>query len=201
VKLTGSFFSRALAVTALVAFVPSCTTAIVAGAVVVAAGGAAVLAHACYDFVDIQVLDGATGSRICDAVVTAAEEGSSSADELNPCYHAHLSDGSWTIVAQRAGYLEASTKVTVEHVEGCERQVQSVNLTLVPIGAAAPALAPTPAPAPIVVPPAPGPGPASTSTSTSAPAPGATPAPAPASTPPAPPSAPVKSFPDAPPAP
>jgi hypothetical protein len=197
VKLTDSYFSRALAVTALVAFLPSCATAIAAGAVVVVAGGAAVLAHACYDFVDIQVLDGATGSRICDAVVTASEEGSSSADELNPCYHAHLSDGSWNIVAQRAGYLEASTKVTVEHVEGCERQVQSVNLTLVPIGAPAPALAPTPAPA--LAPPTPGPGPVSTS----APAPGATPAPTPTSTipAPAPPSAPVKSFPDAPPAP
>jgi hypothetical protein len=148
-------------------------TAAYGAAVGVAIAGAAVLTHACYDFIVVQVLDAATGSRLCDAEVTATEDGSTT--KLLGCHHAHLSDGVWVLRASRAGYAEATTKVQVAHPEGCQRNVQSINLTLVPGGYApsAPVVVPAPAapPSPALAP-APAPGPTTTGTQAPAPAPG-----------------------------
>lgn len=167
--------------------VPGCTSAIGAG-VVVGVTGAAVLASDCPDMVDITVRDGLTGGRTCAATVTATRDGES--EPIQPCYHAHLGDGTWLIRASYPGRADEVSTVVIAGEGKCVHTVQTIELWLRPPGRTEPTLVqPSPAPAP--APPAPVLAP-SAAPSASAPLPSAT-APAPASSVP-----PTERFPDRP---
>jgi hypothetical protein len=197
--------ARLATILSLVVLLPSCTSAIGVGVVVVAAG-AAVLAADCSDFIDITVRDGVSGGRTCDATVTAVK--GDEQVEILPCYHARLGEGVWQIRASLPGRADAMTTLKLERGEECGRTVQSVELWLQPPGyvpsppfAPAPSVAPPPAapPPPATLPPPPpaptaAPPPASTApTPTQPPSPAA---PAPSAAPPGPAPGPVQRFPD-----
>ena len=204
--------ARLATILTLAVLLPSCTSAIGVGVVVVATG-AAVLAADCSDFIDITVRDGVSGGRTCDAKVTAVK--GDEQVEILPCYHARLGEGVWQIRASLPGRADAMTTLKLERGEECGRTVQSIELWLQPPGYtpsppfAPPSVAPPPPP-PVAPPPAtlPPPPPAPTTApppaTTTAPPP-ATTAPAPAQPPPpaapaptaAPPPGPVQRFPDA----
>jgi hypothetical protein len=98
-------------------------------------GGSAVLASQCYDRVHITVRD-ATGSATCDARVSVIDaDGDTSA--LQPCYSAALTEGKWTIRAERQGYTPMTTSLVIPEHDGCPYYTHSVDISLTPIGAAA----------------------------------------------------------------
>ncbi len=177
-----------------------------------------IITHECYEYVNITVIDGATGARTCNAHVTA-QRGTSSPDDLGSCYYAPLTDGKWTIRATLPQRAPAESTIEVKAPESCEPAVATIVITIPAPGGPvaprplvpAPALAPPPVPAassaapPATAPEPPIPTPTPTSSSSAAPAPpSAAPPPAgpPASAlppaPPAPPSGPVQRFPDQP---
>jgi hypothetical protein len=156
-----------------------CSAAIAAGAVTVAAV-IAFVGYGCGEPVDVTVWDRKTAHPICDATVTAEQDGSS--HEFSPCYRLHLGDGAWTVRAAKPGYVTAVGSVTVNKERRCsEPTFHSVVLTLLPIGEA-------PLPPVEVAPESPPPAPAPASAAPAAPAAPAPPAPAPSGAP-APPSA------------
>ena len=93
-------------------------------------GGVGFLASQCYDRVQVRVIDPATGRSTCDADVTVVDaEGSERS--MRPCYNTALTDGRWRITARQAGYLPASTEITIAEREGaCPYYTHSVQLTL-----------------------------------------------------------------------
>jgi hypothetical protein len=181
--------ARLATILSLAVLLPSCTSAIGVGVVVVATG-AAVLAADCSDFIDITVRD-VSGGRTCDATVTAIK--GDERVEIQPCYHARLGEGVWQIQASLPGRAAAMTTLKLERGEECGRTVQSIELWLQPVGyvpsppSAPPTVAPPPtAPPPPAALPPPPPAPSA------APPPTST-APAPAQPPPPPPAAPTPS--------
>jgi hypothetical protein len=164
-----------LIASSLCALLLGCTVAIGAG-VAVAVVGAGALGADCSDAISVRVIDGSTGNKICDATVTAAQDGDES--DILPCYHARLGRGTWQLRAEKPGYREAMTTLSVVRDDECVRSVQSVELTLLPLSA----VPGVPLAQPAVMPPA----------ASASPAPVAPPAPAPTSTEPA------QRFPDAP---
>jgi hypothetical protein len=197
--------ARLATILTLAVLLPSCTSAIGVGVVVVATG-AAVLAADCSDFIDITVRD-VSGGRTCDATVIAVK--GDEQVEILPCYHARLGEGVWQIRASLPGRADAMTTLKLERGEQCGRTVQSIELWLQPPGYtpsppfAPPSVAPPPpppvAPPPATLPPPPpapttAPPPASTAPPPAQPPPPPT-APTPSAAPPGP--GPTKRFPDA----
>jgi hypothetical protein len=112
------------------------------------------ITHECYEYVDIKVIDGVTGNKICDAEVTVEQDGD--VDTLGSCYHASLTEGRWNLTATLPGRPPAKSSLIVAETESCEPVVATVLLTIPPPPGAAP-----PAPAPFQpVPAAPPPAPA-----------------------------------------
>lgn len=177
-----------------------CTAAAGAGVAAVAIG-AAIATSECYGYVDVLVTDGVTGSRACDANVSAAR-----GDDVVPftsCFYAPLTEGRWKLAVEKPGYQSVTSEIHVDPQEHCERVVHYVSvrldsLTAPPSNAwevrpvtapAAPAAAAPRAPAAAPVNSAPG----ATDQTLPAPAPPAasgSPATAPAAAPPQPPAAP-----------
>jgi hypothetical protein len=91
-----------------------------AGGALIAAGA---LAHECYDYTSVTVIDGATGQKTCAAEVTATADGSQQA--LGSCYSAPLTEGRWTLSAKLPGREAATTTLEVED-EGCQHTVSTV---------------------------------------------------------------------------
>jgi hypothetical protein len=148
---TGSLFSWITALGALL--LTGCASLAGAG---VAAGLVVlgVVTHECYEYVDIKVIDGSTGNKICDAEVTAERDGD--VDTLGSCYHASLTEGRWNLTATLPGRPPAKTSLVVAESESCEPVVATVVLTIPPAPGSHPTAAP-PAPA---APPPPAPPPA-----------------------------------------
>jgi hypothetical protein len=113
------------------------------------------ITHECYEHVDIKVIDGVTGNKICDAKVTAEQDGD--VDTLGSCYYAPLTEGRWNLTATLPGRPPAKTSLLVAESEGCEPVVASVVLTIPPAPGAAPPAPPPFAPVPAAPPPAPAP--------------------------------------------
>jgi hypothetical protein len=181
-------------------FALSCTSVVGAGVVAVA-GGAAVLASDCPNLLDITVRDGVTGARTCEATVVAVK--GDEVEQVKPCYHANLADGTWQIRASFPGRADELSTVVIARKGKCVHTVQTVELWLRPMGQPAltqvqpsaplPAAPPPPGPAPAAPPSGP---PPAAAPPASAPAPPASapaaPAPAPTAVPPS------KTFPDRP---
>jgi hypothetical protein len=122
-----------------------CSAAIGLGAVAVA-GIVAYVGYGCGEPVDVTVWDRKTAHPICDATVTAEQDGSS--HEFSPCYRLHLGDGAWKVKASKPGYVTAVGSVTVNKERRCsEPTFHTVVLTLLPEGEPAPAPVMPPAPA------------------------------------------------------
>ena len=164
--------------------------------------GAAVVAHRCYDTIDVKVLDAATGLPLCDASVTVVSK--DDRYELMPCFVGHLTEGKWGIVAEHAGYTSEATALTVQRGAKCEPAIQTIELRLEPVAVPGSYVAPpVPEYSTSPGPPAPLPPPAQPTTAPpesppAAPTGEAQPAPAPAPAPADPPTPPVERFPDAP---
>lgn len=111
-----------------------CNLAVGGGAAVLV-GGSAVFAAQCYDRVHITVRDD-TGSATCDAKVSVIDaEGDAST--LQPCYSAALTEGKWTIRAERAGYTPMTTSVVIPEHEDCPYYTHSIDISLTHVGARA----------------------------------------------------------------
>jgi hypothetical protein len=107
----------------------------VGGGVAALVGGSAVFASQCYDRVHITVRD-ATGSATCDAKVSVIDaEGD--VRTLQPCYSAALTEGRWTIRAERAGYTPMTTSVVIAEHDDCPFYTHSVEMSLTRVGEAA----------------------------------------------------------------
>jgi len=178
---------RVFALVLLVPLLSACAP-VVGGGVLVAVVAVGALTTHCYDYLDVSVFD-AQGRKTCAATVTASNGGDQF--ELKSCYYTPLTDGHWTIRANLPGFPDAVGSADVEHENDCTRHVQSMELTINPVGAAPAAtspglgapLLPAPPPAPpngsaappgasaVAVPPSPAPAAAASSVS---------PAPAPA---------------------
>lgn len=183
----------------------SCNAAIGGGAIVLL-GGAGYLASQCYDRVRVRVYDRATGVASCDADVFVSD--GESERELRPCYNAALTEGKWTLIARRPGYVTTSTEIVIPEHEGrCPSYTHTVEFVMrregEPAEPATPARPRSPEPsAParspggdmdtppsrVVPPPIPG---VPTRSFEPAPAPGSAPVPAPAPAPAPPPAAPT----------
>jgi hypothetical protein len=112
----------------------SCSPAIALGVSAALVGGAA-LAARCSDPVHVAVFDGVTGLRACDAkVVAVSPEGSE--ETFSSCFYAALPAGSWTVRAERRGYQSASTSFVIRSQQRCDPAVQTIELSLFPMGAA-----------------------------------------------------------------
>jgi hypothetical protein len=136
--------------------------AIAGGVAVVVVAGVAVLGYSCGEPVDVTVWDRKAAHNVCDATVTAEQDGT--VNEFSPCYRLYLGTGNWNIAAKKDGYVTATGTVSVSKERKCsEPTFHSVALTLHPVGEVqsmpAPVAPPPPAP---VVPAAPAPAPAST---------------------------------------
>jgi hypothetical protein len=117
-----------LLITPLALLSASCNAAIGAGAVVLL-GGAGYLASQCYDRVRVRVYDRATGTTGCEASVFVSD--GESERELRPCYNTALTEGKWTLIARRAGYVTASTEIVIPDHEGkCPSYTHTVEFTL-----------------------------------------------------------------------
>lgn len=104
----------------------------VGGGVAAVVGGSAVFASQCYDRVHITVRD-STGSATCDAKVSVIDaEGDVS--KLQPCYSAALTEGTWTIRAERAGYVPMATKVVIAEHDDCPYYTHSIDMSLARVG-------------------------------------------------------------------
>ncbi len=113
------------------------------------------IAHECYEYVDIKVIDGVTGNKICDAEVTAEQDGD--VDTLGSCYHASLTEGRWNLTATLPGRPPAKSSLIVAESESCEPVVATVVLTIPPAPGRAPLAPPPFQPVPAAPPPAPAP--------------------------------------------
>jgi hypothetical protein len=146
-----------VAITA-VAGATGCNAA-VGGAVLVVLGGVTILGYSCGEPVDVAVWDRTIAHTVCDATVTAEQEGT--VHEFSPCYRVYLGTGNWTITAKKPGYAPATGSVSISKERKCsEPTFHSVALTLHPLGEvqpAPPAIQPAPAapPAPPAAPSAP----------------------------------------------
>ncbi|HEY6727609.1 MAG TPA: hypothetical protein VI197_26415 [Polyangiaceae bacterium] len=182
-----------------------CTAAAGAGVAAVAVG-AAIATSECYGYVDVLVTDGATGSRACDANVSAAR-----GEDVVPftsCFYAPLTEGRWKLAVEKPGYQSVTSEIQVDPQEHCERVVHYISVRLDSLSApppkawelapAAPAAPPAPALVPITTPPPPA-APAGPMPPASEPTvPGAAPSAAPTTPTPAPPIAPAGPTPSAP---
>ena len=175
--------------------VAGCNFAIGAAAVGVAAV-VAFVGYGCGEPVDVTVWDRRKAHPVCDAIVTAEQDGSS--HEFSPCYRLHLGDGKWNVRATKPGYMPAVGMVTINKERRCsEPTFHTVVLTLVPEGDAPPPPAQVQSvPSPPAVPEAPASAAPAPTTAPPAPVPAVTPAPAPTGAAPAPP--PSAAFPVAP---
>jgi hypothetical protein len=141
------------------------------------------ITHECYEHVDIKVIDGVTGNKICDAKVTAEQDGD--VDTLGSCYYAPLTEGRWNLTATLPGRPPAKSTLIVAESESCEPVVASVVLTIPPAPGSTPPAPPPFAPVPARPEPAPAPAPPAVPPSAVPPAdaPSALPAEAPSSNP------------------
>jgi hypothetical protein len=132
----------------------SCTVAVAGGVAAAMLGGAALTAG-CYDPVDITVLDGVTGLRACDARVLArSTDGAEAA--FSSCFHAELPVGTWTVTADRLGYQPVSAALVVSKGRRCERALQTIEISMMPLGVAPAAPVPIRPPLPGEAPLSPG---------------------------------------------
>jgi hypothetical protein len=187
-------YPRALAFLPLLLSATGCVAAAAGAGAAVAFGGAAALTSTCYDRVSLRLTDAASGQVTCGARVSAVNAGGSEV-VFKSCYHAAVPRGTWTVRAELPGYATAKTPLIVPDGSRCDPAVQTIELTIAPVGYQSPAPPPPPAPSPrpaITAAP-----PAAPSAPPPAPSPAAPPASAlpSASTPPAPAAAPAPSAP------
>jgi hypothetical protein len=112
----------------------SCTPAIAVGVSAALVGGAA-LAARCSDAVHVAVFDGVTGLRACDAKVVAVSPDGSE-ETFSSCFYASLPAGSWTVRADRNGYQSASTSLVINPQRRCDPAVQTIEISVFPMGVA-----------------------------------------------------------------
>jgi hypothetical protein len=196
-------YPRALAFLPLLLSATGCVAAAAGAGAAVVFGGAAALTSTCYDRVSLRLSDAASGQVTCGARVSAVDAGGSEV-VFKSCYHAAVPRGTWTVRAEVPGYATAKTPLIVPEGSRCDPAVQTIELTIAPVGyqsaappappappapSARPAIPAAPSAAPSVAPPVPSSAapPASAVPSASTP-----PAPAP---PPAPAAAPTGAFP------
>ncbi|HVU00917.1 MAG TPA: hypothetical protein VHE30_04165 [Polyangiaceae bacterium] len=173
-----------------------CASALIGGGVVVVALSVAALTYECEEGIGVTVWDPAQAHTVCDARVVARQEGKEI--RFSPCYMGYVGKGTWTISAEKEGFVAAEGTVTIPPEHKCSEPVyHSVELTLRRVegyGAPGaipppgyvppPGYAPSPTPAPAYAPPAYGPPPqAPVGPGVPAPAPAPPPAPSPAPVP------------------
>ena len=160
-RRSGPRFGAALLLLGSALVSAGCATA-AAGAVTFGVAAVGILTSTCYDRVSLRLIDAASGQRLCDARVRAVDADGSEL-EFSSCFHAAVPRGTWTISAERPGYAPANTRLIVPVESNCGSAVQSVDLTIAPVGyhppqpiaTSAPSAPPAPpqaAPAPSVPP-------------------------------------------------
>jgi hypothetical protein len=128
-----------------------CVAAAAGAGAAVVFGGAAALTSTCYDRVSLRLTDAASGQITCGATVSAVNAHGSEV-VFKSCYHAAVPRGTWTVHAQLPGYTTAKTPLIVPAESHCDPAVQTIELTIAPLGyqPPPPALPPAPAPRPTV---------------------------------------------------